>query len=167
MPRNKQLATAMDNGELRAPNKKAVLAKLNKKNNPGGVLDGKPSASAKNAGTGKKPRRYRPGTVSLREIRKFQKTGSLLSCKAPFLRLIKDITAELSSKFNPSAVNGIRYNHNAVMALQELAETYMTDLYGRSVRVAVHAKRVTMSQADMRLVKALMSDTLNRDNIVE
>ena len=39
----------------------------------------------------KKPHRYRPGTVALREIRKFQKSTDLLIRKLPFQRLIREI----------------------------------------------------------------------------
>ena len=38
-----------------------------------------------------KKRRYRPGTLALREIRKYQKSTDLLIKKAPFIRLIRDI----------------------------------------------------------------------------
>ena len=39
----------------------------------------------------KKPRRYKPGLVALREIRKLQKSTDLLLRKLPFQRLVKDI----------------------------------------------------------------------------
>jgi histone H3 len=39
----------------------------------------------------KKPHRYRPGTVALREIRRFQKTTELLIRKAPFQRVVREI----------------------------------------------------------------------------
>ena len=39
----------------------------------------------------KKPHRYRPGTVALREIRKYQKSTELLIRKLPFQRLVKEI----------------------------------------------------------------------------
>ena len=40
----------------------------------------------------RKARRYRPGTVALREIRKFQKSTDLLIRKIPFQRLVREIT---------------------------------------------------------------------------
>ena len=39
----------------------------------------------------KKPHRYRPGTVALREIRKYQKSTDLLIRKLPFQRLVREI----------------------------------------------------------------------------
>ena len=40
----------------------------------------------KGSGAVKRPRRFRPGTKALMEIRKFQKSGELLIRKAPFAR---------------------------------------------------------------------------------
>ena len=39
----------------------------------------------------KKAHRFRPGTVALREIRKFQKSTELLIRKLPFQRLVREI----------------------------------------------------------------------------
>ena len=47
--------------------------------------------SAPTAGGVKKPHRYRPGTVALREIRKYQKSTDLLLRKLPFQRLVREI----------------------------------------------------------------------------
>ncbi|KAF8720536.1 hypothetical protein HU200_023790 [Digitaria exilis] len=47
--------------------------------------------SAPQTGGVKKPRRYRPGTVALREIRKYQKITDLLIRKLPFQRLVREI----------------------------------------------------------------------------
>ena len=43
----------------------------------------------------KKPHRYRPGTVALREIRKYQKNTELLIRKLPFQRLVREIVQGL------------------------------------------------------------------------
>ena len=42
----------------------------------------------------KKPHRYRPGTVALREIRRYQKSTELLIRKLPFQRLVRAIHAK-------------------------------------------------------------------------
>ena len=47
--------------------------------------------SAPTAGGVKKPHRYRPGTVALREIRRYQKSTDLLLRKLPFQRLVREI----------------------------------------------------------------------------
>lgn len=47
--------------------------------------------SAPATGGVKKPHRFRPGTVALREIRKYQKSTELLIRKLPFQRLVREI----------------------------------------------------------------------------
>ena len=49
------------------------------------------------AGGMKKVHRFRPGTVALREIRKFQKSCDLLIRKLPFQRLVREIAQEYKS----------------------------------------------------------------------
>jgi histone H3 len=42
----------------------------------------------------KKPHRFRPGTVALREIRRYQKSTELLIRKLPFQRLVREIAQD-------------------------------------------------------------------------
>src|SRR5699024_10733508 len=58
----------------------------------------------------KRPHRYRPGTVALREIRKFQKTTDLLIPKLRFQRLVREIAQ--------SYVSDLRFQSAAIGALQ-------------------------------------------------
>ena len=51
--------------------------------------------SAPATGGVKKPHRYRPGTVVLREIRRYQKSTELLIRKLPFQRLLREIAHTL------------------------------------------------------------------------
>ena len=48
-------------------------------------------AQRQSVGGVKKPHRYRPGTVALREIRRYQKSTELLIKKEPFGRLCREI----------------------------------------------------------------------------
>ena len=52
--------------------------------------------SAPATGGVKKPHRYRPGTVALREIRRYQKSTELLLRKLPFQRLVREIAQDSS-----------------------------------------------------------------------
>src|SRR6266576_1954126 len=58
--------------------------------------------SAPATGGVKKPHRYRPGTVALREIRRYQKSTDLLIRKLPFQRLVREIAQDFKVSF-PSA----------------------------------------------------------------
>ena len=88
-----------------------------------------------------------PGTVALREIRRYQKSTELLIPKLPFQRLVR----EVAQKFKTD----LRFEYNAIMALQEAAETYVVELLEKTNKCAIHAKRVTILQKDMQLARRL------------
>ena len=72
------------------------------------------------AGRVKRPCRYRPGTVALREIRRFQKSTETLLRKKPFQRLVREICQKLDGeKFK---VTETRFQSTALLALQEASE---------------------------------------------
>jgi len=98
----------------------------------------------------KKPQRYRPGTVALREIRKYQKTTELLIRKLPFQRLVREIAQ--GYKFD------VRFQSAAVMALQEAAESYLTHLFEDTNLCAIHAKRVTIMPRDIQLARRIRGE---------
>ena len=77
------------------------------------------AAAKKGVSTGgvKKPHRYRPGTVALREIRHYQKSTELLIRKLPFQRLVREIAQDFKTD--------LRFQSSAIMALQEASEAYL------------------------------------------
>ena len=105
-----------------------------------------------NGGGVKKPHRYRPGTVALCEIRRFQKTTDLLIRKAPFQRLVREITKELFKN------KELRFQSLSVLALQEASEAYMVGLFEDTNLAAVHAKRVTIMPKDMYLARRIRGE---------
>ena len=98
----------------------------------------------------KRPHRYRPGTVALREIRKFQKSTDLLIRKLPFQRVVKEIAGEFKSD--------LRFQSQAILALQEATEAYMVRLFEDTNICAIHAKRVTIMPKDMQLARRIRGD---------
>ena len=58
--------------------------------------------SAPATGGVKKPHRYRPGTVALREIRRYQKSTELLIGKLPFQRLVREIAQDFKRLAKPT-----------------------------------------------------------------
>ncbi|KAL1329186.1 hypothetical protein HN51_046333 [Arachis hypogaea] len=95
-----------------------------------------------------KKRRNKPGTVALREIRKFQKSFNLLIPAAPFMRCVKQITNQLSTEVN-------RWTAEAMVALQEAAEDHLVRLFEDGMLCAIHAKRVTLMKKDIELARRL------------
>ncbi|XP_019738120.1 neurofilament heavy polypeptide-like [Hippocampus comes] len=91
--------------------------------------------SAPATGGVKKPHRYRPGTVALREIRRYQKSTELLIRKLPFQRLVREIAQDFKTD--------LRFQSSAVMALQESSEAYLVGLFEDTNLCAIHAKRMS------------------------
>uniref|UniRef100_A0A8P4GCG5 Histone H3 n=1 Tax=Dicentrarchus labrax TaxID=13489 RepID=A0A8P4GCG5_DICLA len=72
--------------------------------------------SAPSTGGVKKPHRYRPGTVALREIRRYQKSTELLIRKLPFQRLVREIAQDFKTD--------LRFQSAAIGALQPVRLTW-------------------------------------------
>ena len=109
------------------------------------------------AGGVRKPHRFRPGTVALKEIRKYQKSTDLLIRKLPFQRLVREIAGD--PLVVPSSMAGkIRFQSNAIMALQESCEAYLVGLFEDTNLCAIHAKRVTIMPKDIQLARRIRGE---------
>ena len=133
MARTKQTARKSTGGK--AP-RKQIAAKLARK------------AAAE--GGVKKPHRYRPGTVALREIRRYQKSTELLIRKLPFQRLVREIAQDFKTD--------LRFQSSAVVALQEASEAYLVGLFEDTNLCAIHAKRVTIMPKDIQLARRIRGE---------
>jgi len=105
-------------------------------------------------GAVRKPRRFRPGTVALREIKQYQRSTELLIRKLPFQRLVKEIMQEIRS---PQEM--LRIQSSAIAALQEASEAYLVALFEDTNLCALHAKRVTILPKDMQLARRIRGET--------
>ncbi|XP_011800353.1 PREDICTED: uncharacterized protein LOC105513924 [Colobus angolensis palliatus] len=108
--------------------------------------------SAPATGGVKKPHRYRPGTVALREIRRYQKSTELLIRKLPFQRLVREIAQDFKTD--------LRFQSSAVMALQEACEAYLVGLFEDTNLCAIHAKRVTIMPKDIQLARRIRGERI-------
>ncbi|XP_048103248.1 histone H2A-like [Alosa alosa] len=114
------------------------------------LLPKKTGKSAPATGGVKKPHRYRPGTVALREIRRYQKSTELLIRKLPFQRLVREIAQDFKTD--------LRFQSSAVMALQEASEAYLVGLFEDTNLCAIHAKRVTIMPKDIQLARRIRGE---------
>ncbi|KAI0911937.1 histone H3-like centromeric protein cse-4 [Ustulina deusta] len=95
-------------------------------------------------------RRYRPGTLALKEIRRLQNSTDLLMRKLPFSRVVREIALSIRPKDE-----GMRWQSQAIAALQEAAEAFLVHLFEDSNLCAIHAKRVTIMQKDIQLARRI------------
>ncbi len=105
---------------------------------------------ARHTGGVKKPHCYRPGTVAIREIRKYQKNTDLLIRNAPFQHLVKEIATNFKSD--------LRMQSTARLALQEASEAYLVCLFEDSNDCAIHAKCVTIMPKDTQLAQRIRGE---------
>jgi len=134
MARTKQTARISTGGK--AP-RKALATKAARKSAPG-------------TGNTKKPHRYRPGTVALREIRRYQKSTELLIRKLPFQRLVREIAQDFKSD--------LRFQSMAILAIQEASEAYLVGIFEDTNLCAIHGKRKTIFPKDVQLARRIRGE---------
>jgi histone H3 len=105
---------------------------------------------ADHAGGVKKPRRYRPGTVALREIRRYQKSTDFLIRMRPFQRLVREVAQDFKVD--------LRFQSTAILALQEASEAYLVGIFEDTNLCAIHAKRVTIMPKDIQLARRIRGE---------
>jgi len=137
MARTKQTARKSTGGK--APRKSHASKKAARK-----------STTLHSAGGIKKPHRFRPGTVALREIRRYQKSTELLIRKLPFQRLVREIAQDFKTD--------LRFQSAAIGALQEASEAYLVGLFEDTNLCAIHAKRVTIMPKDIQLARRIRGE---------
>ena len=101
----------------------------------------------------RKPHRFRPGTVALREIRKYQKSTDLLIRKIPFQRLVREVCKQLTTTLGLGY--DLRFQSTALLALQEGSESYLVNMFSQCNDICLHSKRVTLQVKDILLWKRL------------
>ena len=115
-------------------------------------ITSKKSKKAPRAASGVKraQRRWRPGTCAIREIRKFQKSTDLLIQRAPFQRLVREVSS--------AQKEGLRFQSSAIMAIQEATESYIVSVLADTNLACIHAKRVTIQPKDVQLAMRLRGE---------
>jgi histone H3/H4 len=115
----------------------SLLLKKNRKKKKGDAVDGTP-----------KKHRFRPGTVAIREIKKFQKISDcLIFAKFPFERYTRSII----SKYN-SVTSKMKISKDLFIILQYFIEQYIVDLLRDANEAAIHCKRVKLMPDDIKFI---------------
>lgn len=146
MPKQKNTASKIDS-KAKKPMKPM---KGSKKMAPatGGI---KPVSSQKSQDGEKRKIRFKPGTVALREIKRYQKSTNLLLPRAPFQRVVRSICSEID--------HNLRFQFQALLALQEATEAYLVGIFEDANLCCIHAKRVTIMKQDMELARRIRGES--------
>ena len=129
--------------------------------NKGSQREGRKGGAAKGGVKGKssqeemKKRRNRPGTVALREIKKYQKFEDKRVCaKAPLVRRIR----ETLTSYDPD----IRISSVSLDMIHEASEAYLTNVLEDAHLCAIHGKRQTLYRKDVSLALRIRGDAHKR-----
>jgi histone H3 len=103
----------------------------------------------------KKSHRFRPGTICLREIRKFQKSSNCLTiAKLPFERLVRSIIN-----------NGMKISKDTFIVLQYYIEQFLVNFLKEANAAAIHCNRVKLMPSDITFICNIRKyDCLNTTN---
>ena len=110
---------------------------------------GSPSGNRKSR---PRARRYRPGTVALREIVRYQKSTELLIRKIPFQRLLREISQQVCLE---KGISNVKYQSTAILAVQEAAEDFLVRMFSQVNDIAICGKLVTIQHKHVQLWKRL------------
>ena len=100
----------------------------------------------------KKPHRWRPGTVALREIKRYQtgkKATARLIPKASMNRLIAEIANNFASE------GGVMFRADAKEALHLAAEDMLTETFRQMNNLAVGRNGKTIAPRDLKVLQSL------------
>ena len=153
MPKGKNTASKVEKKIPSAAVKNSKASKSSKvspKSKPIAKVNMKKTAPADGGVKERKKMKFKPGTVALREIKRYQKSTDLLLPRAPFQRLVRDICRGIDSD--------LRFQAQALMALQESAEAYLTGVFEDANLCSIHAQRVTLMKKDMELARRIRGD---------
>lgn len=105
----------------------------------------------------KKKHRFRPGTVSLREIRRFQKMSNCLTfAKFPFEKFVREVVAE-----NHTGDVAVKISKDVFIILQYFIEQKIVELLRNANFAAIHAGRVKLMPVDIDFVRSVATGTRN------
>ena len=93
-------------------------------------------------------RRYRPGTLALREIRRYQKSTELLIRKLPFQRLLREISQEVCLE---KGISNVKCQSTAILALQEAAEDFLVCVFSQVQNITICGKVITIQEKHVHI----------------
>lgn len=103
----------------------------------------------------KKKHRYRPGTVSIREIKKLQKSSNVLTfAKHPFEKLIRKIVDKNTNE-------QIKISKEVFITIQYFMEQQLIQLLQQANFAAIHAGRVKLISSDINFILNIKKHNCN------
>lgn len=99
----------------------------------------------------KKPHRFKPGTVALREIRRYQKTTEDLTQFAPFERYVRNLSKNMHGKYK------FQFSDGSLSYLHKVMEYHLIDILNKTQEEALHAGRTSICPDDINIVLKMVN----------
>ena len=104
--------------------------------------------------TAKKTHRFRPGTVAVREIRKYQRTSNCLTFpKYPFEKIVRNILESSSDREEK-----VKVSKEVFTVLQYFVEQHLVGILSAANKVAIHSQRIKVIASDIRIVQEIRNE---------
>lgn len=131
----------------------SLLIKKNKRSKKISVISSNDSKIDKED---KKKHRFRPGTVCIRDIRKYQKMSDCLTfVKLPFEKMVRNIITIHNKN------ESMKISKNVFIVLQYFIEQQITNLLKNANFAAIHAGRIKLMNVDIDFVRAISTNNNN------
>jgi histone H2A len=114
-----------------------------------------------NTVSNKTQHRFRPGTVAIRDIKKYQKSSdSLILAKSSFEKIVRHILKENREEKE----DNVKISKDVFIILQHFIEQYIVKLFYNSNFLAIHSGRVKLLSVDIAFISYLYNDSKNPYN---
>mgnify|MGYP001308426688 CR=1 FL=1 len=102
----------------------------------------------------KKSHRFRPGTVAVREIRKYQRTSNCLTFpKYPFEKIVRNLIEGSSGREDK-----VKVSKEVFTVLQYFIEQQLVGVLTAANKIAIHSQRIKVIAADIRIVQEIRNE---------
>lgn len=102
--------------------------------------------------------RFKSGTVSLRSIRRYQKSSEFLIRRSPVKYIIRSILDKINIKSKYLELNGseFRIGSTSINAFQTALENHLVNIASRSLLLALNSKRTRLQVLDVKVTRRLL-----------
>lgn len=113
----------------------------------------KPVKEIKEEGS-KKVKRFKPGTIALKEIKKYQKNGNLMLPRTPFERLVRSL-------FEETGKGKTKISKEVFVVLQYFVEQNVIQTLRLSNLISIHSKHTKLTCGDILLTRFISGNNYN------
>ena len=97
-----------------------------------------------------KRHRFKPGPLTIQEIRRYQDATVPILRKKPFVKLVKELSRDFKRE--------LRYQSISMNALAEASEAFLVKMFEEADLCAKHGKRKEITPKDIKLARRLRGE---------